>query len=360
MPSMGADMDAGTVVEWRVGPGDAVQRGAIVALVETDKADIEIESFQAGVIEEILVPAGERVPVGTPLARLGTGAPSGDGAGGRPRPVRVSPRARRLAERLGVDPAAVTGTGAGGSVTAADVERAAAAAAPAPPSAEREDRRAALRAATAALMARSKREIPHYYLGTHVDVTGTAAWIEEHNRDRPPAERILLAAALVRAVALAAAEVPEMNGHWRDDRLVLSREVDLALGIALRGGGLVAPVIPDVGSRSLEEVMAAMRDLVRRARGGALRAEEVGEGTITVTNLGDLGVETVYGVIMPPQVALVGFGAPLERPWAVDGMIGVRRVLHVTLSADHRASDGHRGAAFLAALADHLVRPEAL
>jgi len=392
MPSLGADMEAGTVVEWRVHPGDTVKRGDIVALVETEKGLIEIEIFADGVIESLVVPEGEKVPVGTLLAvvrdegkpppavkiepvKAERRAPAPTGAppiamvpppAALQRP-RVSPLARKRAKELAVDLATVRGTGEGGAITEADVERAAgrtAAGAPAPaavpPTTAAADRLAAMRKAIAAAMARSKREIPHYYIGTHIDMSQALAWLTEENLRRPVTERLLYSVLLLKAVALAVHEVPEMNGLWIDGAFRPGTGVHVGVAISLRQGGLVAPAIHDVDKMQLNDLMRAMLDLVKRARTGVLRGSEVSDATITVTNLGEQGVETVFGVIYPPQVALVGFGRVIEQPWAADGMIGARPVIAASLAADHRASDGHRGGRFLAAIDRLLQEPEKL
>jgi pyruvate dehydrogenase E2 component (dihydrolipoamide acetyltransferase) len=217
-----------------------------------------------------------------------------------------------------------------------------------------------MRAAIGAAMAKSKREIPHYYLGATIDVTRALSWLEQQNAGRPVAERVLFAAVLIRASALALADVPELNGHWTDGRLQIAPAVHLGVGIALRGGGLVAPAIHDAEKKNTVEIMRALGDLIIRARSGGLRSSELSDATLTITNLGEQGVEEVYGVIYPPQVALVGFGKVLPRPWADGGSIEVRQTLRVTLSADHRASVGHRGALYLAALERLLREPEKL
>jgi pyruvate dehydrogenase E2 component (dihydrolipoamide acetyltransferase) len=376
MPSLGADMDVGKLVEWRIKPGDTVKRGDVVALVETHKGLVEVEIWESGTIEALLVEAGAEVPVGAVLARVrGDGAPdlarpSARAAGAH---VQASPAARQLARERGIELSALQGTGPHGAVTRDDVARAAAAAAAtstptptatAPTTAPSTSTASAsapggMRRAIAAAMARSKREIPHYYLAQDLDVSRAQAWLERTNATRPPAERILFAALLLRATALAAREVPEVNGHFVDGRHRPSDAVHLGVAISLRSGGLVAPALHDVDKMPVAEVMAALRDLVARARGGTLRASEMTDATITVTNLGDQGVVAVYGVIYPPQVALVGFGKVSERAWAEGGMLGVRPVVTVTLAADHRASDGHRGALFLAAIGRHLAEPEA-
>jgi pyruvate dehydrogenase E2 component (dihydrolipoamide acetyltransferase) len=217
-----------------------------------------------------------------------------------------------------------------------------------------------MRAAIAAAMSRSKREIPHYYLATEIDMHRALAWLTQENLRRPVAERLLPAVLLLKAAALAVHDVPEVNGHWIDGAFRPAEAVHLGVAIALRHGGLIAPAIHHADMLALDELMARLRDLVMRARAGRLRGSEVADPTLTVTNLGDQGVETVFGVIYPPQVALVGFGAVVERPRAIDGLLGVRPVVAATLSADHRASDGHRGGLYLAALARLLQEPEKL
>ena len=161
-------------------------------------------------------------------------------------------------------------------------------------------------------------------------------------------------------MALALTEVPELNGYWIDDRHQPQEAIHIGFAICLRRGGLITPAILNADLKSVDELMEALRDLVTRARSGRLRSSELTDATVTLTSLGDLGVETVYGVIYPPQVALVGFGKTMEQPWAENGMLGVRPVLTATLAADHRATDGHRGAQFLDALNRYLQEPSKL
>jgi pyruvate dehydrogenase E2 component (dihydrolipoamide acetyltransferase) len=217
-----------------------------------------------------------------------------------------------------------------------------------------------MRKAIASAMARSKREIPHYYLATNTSLRAALGWLERRNSGRGPQDRVLPVTLFVKAVALAAREFPEFSGHWVEGTLRPSEAVHVGLAISLRGGGLVAPAIRDTDRRSLEELGAAVADLVQRAREGRLRSSELTEATLTVTSLGDRGVETVFGVIYPPQVALVGFGRVVERPWAGHGGVGVTPVVQITLSGDHRATDGHRGGLFLQDVADRLQHPEDL
>ncbi|HEY5156125.1 MAG TPA: 2-oxo acid dehydrogenase subunit E2, partial [Acidimicrobiales bacterium] len=266
---------------------------------------------------------------------------------------RSSPYARFLAAEAGLDLATITGTGPGGAIVAADVH-AGLAARPRP------TRQESIRRSVARLMARSKAEIPHYYLSTTVDLAPALGWLADVNAERSVTERVLPAALLLKATALAAARVPDMNGYWVDDGFAPADRVDLGVAVSLRGGGLVAPAIQHADQLSVDELMVRLRDLVTRARGGSLKSSEMAEPTLTVTNLGDQGVEAVFGVIYPPQVALVGFGRIVERPWAADGVLGIHPVVTATLSADHRASDGHRGARFLALIDQLLAAPAEL
>lgn len=381
MPSLGADMAAGTLVEWLKKPGDRVRRGEIIAVVETQKGAIEVEVFEDGVVDRLLAEPGATLPVGTPLAIIaGAGeerpveAIEAVEAVAAPAPVPpkpisaeastataerrslASPAARRLAEQRGVDLAGVVGHGPGGAILVADVENAMVVSAHRPAGLNVTE----MRKAIAAAMARSKREIPHYYLSTTVDLSRTQAWLAATNADRPPERRLLLAALELKAVALALRRLPEFNGHHQDGAFHPGKGVHVGTAVAIRGGGLAAPAIHDTDRLGLDELMGHLRGLVTRTRAGRLRSSELGDATITVTSLGDRGAEGVFGVIYPPQVAIVGFGRPAGRPWVVGGQLAVRPVVTVTLAADHRVSDGHRGSLFLAEIDRLLQEPEAL
>ena len=396
MPSLGADMQFGTIVEWRVKPGDAVKRGDVVALVETEKGVIEVEIFENGVIESLVIPPGQKVPVGATLATLQSDgqkveaqaapasaaiAPVATAAVKEEKPpfkafstvaeeasrLRASPLARKRAQELAVDLSSVPGTGVDGSITVADVERAAGSVKPsaapgttAPPVTSKGLDLGAMRRVIAAAMARSKREIPHYYLSTAIDMRRSLDWLGAENAKRPVTKRLLYSALLIRAVALALRSTPELNGFWIDDAFKPGDGIHIGVAISLRQGGLINPAIHDVDKKNLDELMENMLDLVNRARTGHLRSSELSDGTITVTNLGEQGVETVFGVIYPPQVALVGFGKITERAVASNGMVGARPMIDATLAADHRVSDGHRGGRFLIAIDRLLQEPEKL
>jgi pyruvate dehydrogenase E2 component (dihydrolipoamide acetyltransferase) len=373
-------------VEWLVKPGDWVKRGDIVAVVETQKGAIEIEIYQPGQIEKFLVDLHSKVPVGTPLALIRIEGEAKASAAAAPPPVApqpaaaatpapvpaaptapisppvtarkaASPAARRLAEERGIDLSAITGGGPGGAITSADIERYLAAA---PPPSEK--RRAlwldpaAMRAAIAAAMARSKREIPHYYLEHQIDVTPCEHWLAERNATLPPDRRLLIGALALKAVAMALHRFPAFNGFYRDNKFEPSKAVHVGVAIAIRGGGLAAPALHDTDQLSLDD----LRDLVQRTRSGRIRSSEMSDPTITVSSLGERGVDALYGIIYPPQIAIIGFGKVVTRPWVIDGAIGSRSVVTMTLAGDHRVTDGHAGALFLAEIGKLLQEPEKL
>jgi pyruvate dehydrogenase E2 component (dihydrolipoamide acetyltransferase) len=415
MPSLGADMDSGTLVEWKKNIGDSVKKGDIIAVVETAKGVVEIEVFDTGIMDEIYCQAGQEVPVGQVLAMIRTpeevaakkAAPAAPAPEPTPPPApavveaakqveapsaaapppsdggerqRVSPLARRIAAELNVDLSQVRGTGPGGAIQRIDIERAAKAvkpappptpiappapavetkkvevppaavpAAPAPEAKKPADFQTAMRQAIALAMARSNRDIPHYYLEQPIDMTKSLRWLEEENAKRSVKERLLLAVVLIKAVAMALTEVPELNGFWKDDQHVISEEIHIGFAIALRQGGLITPAIHNADMKGWDELREGLNDLIMRTRAGHLRSSELTDSTITVTSLGERGVEKTFGVIYPPQVALVGMGKIMDKPWVENSMLGIRPVMVATLAGDHRATDGHRGGIFLEAL----------
>jgi pyruvate dehydrogenase E2 component (dihydrolipoamide acetyltransferase) len=375
-------------------------------VVETQKGAIEIEIFEAGTVHELTAELGAELPVGAPLAIVlaeGEAPPAPvvepaapeavapeppDAAAQTAAPVAppapapaaeaplpqtspsgpaASPAARVRAHELGLDLGQITGTGPGGVIVLGDVEGAQttkapakAPVAPAPVDAPRGTQLDEMRKAIAAAMTRSKQTIPHFYLSETIDVQPAMDLLAELNAQREPANRILLGALFVRATAHAAAKVKVMNGHYTDHGFQPAPAVNTGVAVALRGGGLVAPAIMDVLSLDLDGTMAAMRDLVTRARAGRLRGSEMTEGTITLSSLGDTGAEAMTGVIFPPQVALVGIGAPHVRPWVVEDAVVPRNVVTLTISADHRVSDGRQVARFITAFETLLQTPETL
>jgi pyruvate dehydrogenase E2 component (dihydrolipoamide acetyltransferase) len=382
LPSLGADMDEGKLLEWRVKPGDAVKKGDVVAVVDTTKSAIDVESWQEGIVHELIARPGDTLPVGAVMALLREPGETPEQAERRKRehaapapaplapspapqaaPVaaaeaarrRISPAARKRAAELGVDVSALIGTGPEGAVTLEDVERAAK-----PPAATAGERAAEMRRTIAAAMARAKREIPHYYLSTEVPLARASAWLAAQNEKREVTGRLLMAVLFLKATALALKRYPDLNGFFREGRFEPGPGIHLGVAISLRQGGLIAPALHDVDAKPLDKVMMELADLVSRARAFSLRSSEFSDPTVTVTNLGDQGVDLVHGIIYPPQVALVGFGRVSERVWAENGKAVIGPAVTASLSADHRVSDGHRGALFLAELARLLQEPERL
>lgn len=370
MPALGSDMDEGTLTEWLVKPGDTVTRGQVVAVVDTTKAAVDVECWHEGTVQELLVPVGKTVQVGTTLATLRGPDETAAAAAAQPATTAedatvgtrrwISPAARRLASAKGVDIESLTGTGPQGAITLVDVEKAAAARIDLGPVPSQTTRTREMRKSIAAAMSRSNREIPHYYLAEQISMEKSLTWLTTHNAARSVTDRLLPAVLHLKAVALAAQRFSEFNGFWRDDAFEPAPKVHVGVAVSLRSGGLVAPALHDVPDKSLDELMDDLTDLVARARAGSLRSSEMADPSITVTNLGDQGVGAVFGVIYPPQVALVGFGKISPQVCAVDGGIRIVETVQATLAADHRASDGHRGALFLAAVSEFLQQPELL
>lgn len=430
MPSLGADMDEGTIVEWRVAPGSTVHRGDVVAVVETDKSDLDVEAFVDGIVHELVVPPGVRVPVGTVLATIEVAGATGAKRrratavaepetiappepavavaprveASHPAGALLSPVLRHLVDTLHVDAGTLVGSGPGGRVTRTDIEHAAASehhsvvaratrvprqrisprarrlahergfdvttlaaddrivtgadvlvALARPPDTERPARDAApagdsMRAAIARQMLRAWQEIPHFQVGTTIELSRPLAALAALNETRTAADRVLPAALFVHAAARAAASAPGVNGWWRDGAFEPATDVHIGVVIALRRGGLLVPVVRHADQKDLDAVMAEFRDLVTRARAGRLRASEMGGATFTLTQLGEGEVDTVVPIIHPPQVAILGLGAVRDAPWADGGTVVVRPVVRATLAADHRAVDGRIGSAFLVAL----------
>ena len=433
MPSLGADMTEGRITEWLVQPGDHVERGQIVVIVETDKSDIEVEVFEPADVAELLVAAGDLVPVGTPIAvfepvdpRRATKkhtAASRDEApdtpdvpspaltpspAPTPTPTQhagaaaahvTSPMIRHLVDELHVDPRRVQGSGPGGRVHRADVEAAAAASRrpkvsprarrlmsecgidpavfdatsyvtgddvlarasdprhAAPAVCEQPSKADRMRTHIAELMTRSWAEIPHFHLAKRIDLGALTERLAEANEARALSDRVVPGALLLCAAARAAAMVPACNGWWVDGRFRPADDVRLGVVLSLRSGGILVPTIDRADEQTPFDMMKRLSELVQRARQGRLRASDMGEATITVTNLGDLGADSVAGVIHPPQVALVGFGAVHDEVSIIDAMPAIRPVVHASLAGDHRAIDGLTGSRYLTQLQSQLAGP---
>lgn len=383
MPSLGADMEAGTLVEWLKKPGDLLSRGDVIAVVETQKGAIEIEVFNDGVLDEILTKTGENVPVGhviatirgkdeapglAPGAAVGSIAPvTATPAKAPPKEVlapprleapaaqvQITPAARRRAQELGIDLATVK-PGPGGIVGIDQVEAAQPIAKERPGIVFDE-----MRKAIAAAMTRSHREIPHYYITSTIDVSRLMDWLEAENARRSVPARLIYAVPLMRAAALALKRTPELNGYYEGGAFEPAGHINMGVAVAMRGGGLIAPAILEVETLGMDHLMERLRDLVARVRGGRLRSSELSQGTVTFSNLGEETADSVLPLIYPPQVAIIGCGQIAERPWADDGKIVVRRTLTVSVGGDHRVSDGRRAAQFLTRFQKLLHTPEKL
>ena len=375
MPSLGADMEAGTLAEWLVKPGDKVKKGDIIAVVDTQKGLIDIEVFDDGIISELIIKENQKVPVGTVMALISSEKEPikrKELAEMPKKPekekevekiiisktshgIKATPLARRVADEKGIDLAIIKGTGEDGAITKDDVEKVLAQK-NAPAEENKMSAAENIRMAVAAAMSKSNREIPHYYLSTKVDMSKVMAWLSEANKQRTVRQRLLPVVLLVNAVAKALIEVPDLNGYWENG---LQRKTDIHIGfvVSLRTGGVMIPAIHHADKKSIDELMESLNDVIPRARDMKLKSSDLTDSTFTMTNLGEGNAETVFGVIYPPQVGIVGFGSVREEPWAESGMLDVRPVIHITLSADHRATDGATGSRFLMAIKNFLEKP---
>lgn len=378
MPSLGADMEDGTLVEWLKKPGDSVARGDIMAVVETQKGAIEIEAFHDGVLEQTVAGPGTRLPVGAVLAIIRTvseglaesfpsaaptpvvpmapaayaSAPVASPLPGRAG-IRVTPAARREAAARHLD-LAVLVPGADRIIGLRELTAA---------SVARPHKAAGLeemRKAIGAAMARSKREIPHYYVTSALDLSRMTTWLAESNAERPPSNRLLPLVPILKACGLAAGKIAELNGTYVDGCFTPAAHVKMGIGIAMRGGGLIAPAIADVDTIGLGDLMARLTELTARVRGGRLRSSELMDATITLSSLGEGSADALLPIIYPPQVAIIGVGRIAERPWAATGALVPRMTASFTVAGDHRVSDGRSAARFLNLVQSLLEKPEAL
>lgn len=418
MPSLGADMRDGTLTEWLVAEGDKIEKGDIIAVIESNKGAIDMESYHSGTIAKLLVQPVISLPVGAILGKLEVGSnipepasqalpstqtpeetPTGSAVLQPEQPVQspqppqstqsyqspqapeytvttskvpASPVVRQIARQQQLELAGIQGSGPHGAILLKDIEGlkkaqpgipepaepSAITAKPAP-TAGRQNLQA-IRDAIAAAMEKSKREIPHYYLSLDIDISHTQQWLSDENAEREPEDRLLLLAVLLKAVANILPKFPALNGYYQNGRFEQGKGIHIGNVISLRGGGLVVPAIHDVDTLSLDATMQALRDISNRSRTGHLRSSELTDATITITSIGDRGSDSVFGVIYPPQVAILGFGRVRQSPQVRNSRIEICDMITVSLSADHRVSDGTLGAKFLNALSLQLQQPELL
>ena len=420
MPQMGADMTEGTIVKWLKVVGDSVNRGEMIAEIETDKANVELEAFESGTILKLVAEEGEVVPVGEVIALLGEpneAAPEVDrkppavspakreiepevkAAGPAPAAapavttvsareeapaeattadgrIRISPVARKIAADAGLDYSALKGTGPDGRILRKDVENAISAGSgtPAAAPARREPATAPtprpaaaaltgglskMRQAIARRMTQSKTTAPHYYLTLDTDMTAALEFRAQINANATDEQRVSINDLIVKACAIAIERHPKFNAEFHDTGLTMHERINVCIGIAM-DDGLIAPAVLDCQAKSLGRIAIETKDLINRAKSGHLKADEYSEGTFTITNLGAYGVETLIGIINPPQAAILGVGSVMPKPVVKDNEVVVRQVMKVALSADHRVTDGAEGAVFIKEIQNLLEAPAAL
>lgn len=216
-----------------------------------------------------------------------------------------------------------------------------------------------IRKAVAAAMSKSNKEIPHYYLEKRMDLTKALAWLKEANKNRSVKERLLPVVLLIKATAQSLTEFPDLNAVW-DNGLHQKKDIHIGFVVSLRNGGIIVSAIHNADLKSVDAIMEVLNDIIPRARALKLRSSELSDSMVTITNIGDGGANSIFGIIYPPQVAIISFGCISEQPVAKNGMIGIRSFLSVTLAGDHRATDGLTSSHFLVGLNNHLQNPDQL
>lgn len=403
LPQLADTVTSAKLAVWLKQEGEAVAAGEPIVEVETDKTTIEIEAPASGVIRKIHVPAGaegletgallavidddgETVPAAPAAERQAAPAPAPEPVAGDPEPeapaaqaagraAAATPLARRMAAAAGLDLGRLRGTGQGGRIGKADVERALAAQRPAaadppdagpnagghapPPAAApagfREEPLSTLRRVTAERMQTAKQTVPHFYLGIDCAVDAALQLRARINR-RHPGLGLTLTGIIVRAAALALRQVPAANSSWADGGVRLHDAVDVAVAVETPQG-LIAPVVRHADRKGLRAIAEELATLRARAREGALTPAEYAGGTFTISNLGMYGVDSLYAIVNAPQSCILGVGAARPRPVAAGDTVAVATVAACTLSADHRAIDGATGAELLAALRAFIEEP---
>ncbi len=403
MPQMGYDMREGTVVRWYKQEGETVDRGEVIADIETDKATVEFEAYTGGVLGRIVAEAGVAVPVGELIAIITepgeavpeaaapaaspavapapTPAPASVPADPQPAAapapslngeVRASPIARRLARERGIDLSLVTGTGPNGRITERDVENyqapaVAAEPAPAPavtaePVAAPADSRIELsrmRQTIARVTSDSKSTAPHFYVTAEIDMEKAMSMRRDVNDAADPENRVSVNDLMVKACALALVKHPKFNSFYRGDHLEVRGAMNIGIAIALESG-LILPGVSNCESKSLLQIAAATKDLIARANSGTLRNEEYSSTTFSISNMGMFDVESFTAIIYPPHAAILAVGSVKQQPVVRDGEIAVGTMMKATLSTDHRVADGAEAAQFLMEIKRVLENPVSL
>ncbi|MBA6297459.1 dihydrolipoamide acetyltransferase family protein [Colwellia sp. MB02u-9] len=425
MPSLGADMSEGMLVEWLIKVGDKVKHGDIIAVLETQKGAIDMEAYHDGIITQLLVQPVNTVPVGSVLARIDIEEKSLNESKNQntstediiKEPIAIeeltteeiitekttpeqttpekvieepvllsvealtekpqkktteklnintktnrvlaSPIVRKIAKAQQLDLSRIKGSGPNGGIILKDIAQIA----PKTRLTEGEPL-ANMRNAIAAAMTKSKQEIPHFYLSVDLPINKAQQWLQQANKDKTPQTHILLIALVLKAVAISLQKYPQLNGFYQQGHFEPASEINIANVISLRGGGVVVPALRHVEQLSVPDIMSALRDITRRSRaierGERLRSSELMGATITITNMGERGVDQVFGIIYPPQVAIIGVGKVKKVPQVCDEKIDIGEQITLCLSADHRVVDGMLAAKFLNSLAKNLQKPEQL
>ena len=415
MPRLSDTMEEGTIGRWLVHEGDAFAAGDVLAEIETDKATMEFQAYDAGTVLRILVSDGETVALGAPIAIVGAEGESADEAASagngattpppEPEPeakaaparkpsksspkakraagngsgaaaaLRVSPIARRMADEAGIDLAAMAGRGSGpeGRVVKADVERLIASGEPtgqvasatpsaaqsAPVDAELRDLTPMLKA-VATRMTQSKQTVPHFYVESEIDMTRALQLRAELNSGLANSgDKISVNDLIVRASALALMQHPQAHRSYVDGKHAYHAHANIGIAVAL-DDGLIVPVLVEADTKSVREISRETRDLAGRARSGKLKQPEIEGATFSVSNLGMFDVANFEAIINPPESAIIAVGATVDRPAVVDEEIVVRKIMRVTLSCDHRACSGADGAKLLQTIKQLLQSPSLL
>jgi len=408
MPKLGFDMAEGKLSEWLKKPGEAMTQGETILLVETDKATVEVPAFRAGVLLEILVEAGESVPIGTPVGVIGEAGEKVDldslGLDGQAAPqkaveaaestetaapqeaapepvspaedgrVLASPVALRMAAELGIELRQVQGTGPMGRVIKRDIETyvqerdKAPAAAPSPPPMPTPsyepsgaeftvEALSGIRQTIGKRMTESKQNAPHFYVTMDIDMGPAMALRAQLNAVLPESDKISVNDLVQKAAAVALREFPKINAAWSAEGIRIQNQVNIGHAVA-RENGLVTAVVRDVDKKSLAQVARETRDLVARARDGRMKPDEMVGGTFTISNLGMFDVDEFIAIINPPQAAILAVGAVQKMPVVnAEGQIVAGTRMKATISADHRVTDGAEAAKFMQALKKALEEP---
>ncbi len=401
MPSMGYDMKEGIVVRWRKKEGEQVARGEVIAEIETDKATVEMEAYASGVLGKILAEEGASIPVGDliavitapgeevpplesltietpqegtaeaaepapPVAQATVAAPDAQMSAAQTGRVAATPIARRLAMELGVDLALVTGTGPNGRIQEEDVRNftptspvAIPAAVPHQPRPGERVELSRMRKAIAGVTVQSMTQAPHFYVTSEIDMTRAMSLRRELNEALGEGVRVSVNDLIVKASTLALAKHPKFNSSFEGDSLQVHGDINVGIAVALEQG-LIVPAVSQCQDKSLAEIAVASRDLIDRAHGGALRAEEYTGGTFAVSNLGMFDVDSFTAIIFPPNSAVLAVGAVKEQPVVREGEIKAAQIMKATLSTDHRVADGAEAAQFLMEVKRCLENPVSL